>query len=151
MDRNSYARKVGSGRRRKTTAREDQMIVREVTNNRYCTSVELRRLLPGLNVSASTIRRRINERSEFRSEWQSKKPYVSEANRIRRVQWCRDHLNWTVEDWGKVLWSDESPFVLRFNRKRRVWRTAAEKYSYHQQWVTSLSWSNMQLQSKYRV
>lgn len=38
-----------------------------------------------------------------------------------------DQLHYTVEHWSRFLWSDESPFVLRFCQKTRVWRTSEER------------------------
>lgn len=129
VDRNSFDRKVGSGKQRQTTPRENAQILRKVKEDRFTTSIQIKRDLPDLRVGPRTIRRRINDCSELRCCWQTKKPFVSEANRIRRVAWCREHLKWTQEQWAKVLWSDESPFVYRFAQRRRVWRTNDEKYS----------------------
>ena len=41
---------------------------------------------------------------------------------MKRMKFAKDHIHWTTVDWQKVLWSDESPFVLVYNRKKRVWR-----------------------------
>uniref|UniRef100_A0A8R1ENK8 Uncharacterized protein n=1 Tax=Caenorhabditis japonica TaxID=281687 RepID=A0A8R1ENK8_CAEJA len=41
-----------------------------------------------------------------------KKPYISDRNRAARVAWARAHLNWTQSQWERVLWSDESKFML---------------------------------------
>ena len=35
----------------------------------------------------------------------------------------------TIEDWRRVIWSDESPFVLRYNGRKSVWRLGNERYS----------------------
>ncbi len=91
MATNSYERKKGSGKTRKTTEREDQLIIREVRKDRMITSKTIKTNLTTLQVSRQTIRRRINECSEFRSQWQTKKPFISEANRVKRVAWCRHH------------------------------------------------------------
>ena len=32
-------------------------------------------------------------------------------NRKKRLKFARDHLSWTSDDWSKVIWSDESPFL----------------------------------------
>jgi len=37
-----------------------------------------------------------------------RKPPLSEANRIKRLNWALEHLNWTDEQWDEILWSDES-------------------------------------------
>ena len=39
-----------------------------------------------------------------------KKFNVRPDNRPRRVQWAREHLSWTYEEWKRVLWTDESSF-----------------------------------------
>lgn len=39
------------------------------------------------------------------------------------------HKDWTVEDWNKVLWSDESLVrVGELPQKPRIWRQSNEKY-----------------------
>ena len=65
----------------------------------------------------------------MKSCWAVKKPYINENNRIKRLEWCKERKNWTVEQWKQVVWSDESPFVLRYNGKRRVWRHHNERYN----------------------
>jgi hypothetical protein len=47
------------------------------------------------------------------------KPYICEKNRIKRVKWAKEHKNLTVDQWRKVFWTDESPFVLQENCKKR--------------------------------
>ena len=37
-----------------------------------------------------------------------KKPYLNLQQRQRRVEWAKEHRNWSLEQWSKVLWSDES-------------------------------------------
>ncbi|GFX89301.1 HTH_Tnp_Tc3_2 domain-containing protein [Trichonephila clavipes] len=40
-----------------------------------------------------------------------------------RLKWCRKHGNWTVSNWGNVLFTDESRFSLEPDDKRiRIWR-----------------------------
>ncbi|CAD6199297.1 unnamed protein product [Caenorhabditis auriculariae] len=33
-------------------------------------------------------------------------------NHGKTVKWAKEHLNWTRQDWNKILWSDESKFLL---------------------------------------
>jgi len=124
----SLERKKKSGRPRKTTDRDNRKIVLEVKRNRKITGNEIKVNLGLENVSERTIRRRITESGEFASYWAVRKNFINEKNRIKRLKWCRDHANWSPEQWETVLWSDESPFVLIFNRKKRVWRRANERY-----------------------
>ena len=119
-------RKPGCGRKRKTTKYQDRMILREVKKDRKATREEIRESLE-LDVSDRTIRRRISESGEFKSYWATKKPFINENNRKKRVEWCMRHRNWTVEQWRSVIWSDESPFVLRFNKKVRGYGDVSTK------------------------
>lgn len=41
------------------------------------------------------------------------------ANKKKRLNWAQQHKDWTIEDWNKVLWSDESKFEI-FGTKKRV-------------------------------
>ncbi len=116
------------GRKRKTTPREDNLIVREVKKCRRVSCASIRENLGLHNISISTIQRRIKESGKFISTWTKKKPFVSDKNRAIRVKWCKEHLEWTTDEWRKVLWSDESPFVLRYNRRTRCYRMKDEKY-----------------------
>jgi len=64
----------------------------------------------------------------FASYWQTKKPFISADNRKRRISWAREHQQWSEQQWRQVLCSEESPFVLIFNRKKGVWRAHNERY-----------------------
>jgi hypothetical protein len=72
------------------------------------------------NISDTTLRRRLNESGEVKSKQKKKKPFVSDRNRKIRKDWCKYHLKWPNKRWRQVIWSDESPFVFRFNRKTKV-------------------------------
>jgi hypothetical protein len=80
-------------------------------------------------ISLGTISSRIREAGEFNSYWAASKPFISKKNQKCRLQWCQEHIKWSPEQWRRILWSDESPFVLRYNSKKRVWRMANERYA----------------------
>ena len=124
----SYDRAKSPGRPRKTSTVDDRKILIDMQKNRDITAEQLLKENPSIKVSAETVRRRIKESGEFNSYWKVKKPFISKNNRWKRVMWCRAHRGWTKEQWARVLWSDESPYVLRFNRKTRVWRRHNERY-----------------------
>ncbi len=47
--------------------------------------------------------------------------------RQRRLTWAKEKKNWTVAQWTKVLFSDESKFCISFgNHGPRVWRKSGE-------------------------
>ena len=48
---------------------------------------------------------------------------VCEVNRKKRVAWCRERRNWTVDShWRKYIYSDESQIVVGSNNRIYVWR-----------------------------
>lgn len=56
------------------------------------------------------------------------KPLLISQNKKKRLEWARQHENWTTEDWKKVLWSVESKFqVFGSNRRIFVRRSVEEK------------------------
>jgi len=119
------------GAKRKSTALVDRDIVIAAKRNRFITASEIQRTVPGADrLSHSTILSRIKETGELKSYWAAKKPFISEANRVNRLEWAHEHLNWTAEQWNSVLWSDESPFVLRNQGRKRVWRMHNERYDF---------------------
>jgi transposase len=129
LEEQTFQIKPRSGRPRKTSQRTDRMILRKVVSNRFKSLRELQNDFAPLGVSMMTISRRIREDGRFKSYWATKKPFINETNRARRLAWCRERVDWPVERWFKFLWSDESPFVLRYHGKKRVWRLHNERYN----------------------
>ena len=41
-----------------------------------------------------------------------KKPFISPVNRGKRHAWGKKHKEWADENWGRVIFSDESKFNL---------------------------------------
>lgn len=42
----------------------------------------------------------------------SKKPLISTKNARARLKFAQAHKDWSIGDWSRVLWSDESKFNL---------------------------------------
>ena len=58
------------------------------------------------NVSTSTMRRRQCETGLY-SRIAVKKPLLRKQNNVKGLQWGKVHKDWTIEQWNKVLWTDE--------------------------------------------
>ena len=121
-----------SGRPRATTAQEDLDIVLKSKRNRMVTAPDIKaeinsgRVKP---VSTSTVQRRLREKG-LKGRIAAKKPLLRKQNIVKRLRWAREHRNWTVRKWNKVVFSDESKFEL-FGNKRRVFvrRQVGERMS----------------------
>lgn len=118
-----------SGRPRKTTTRDDRVIKNKSTKDPFKTAsqiaVELRK--EGVaDVSRMTVSRRLHNVGLF-GRVAAKKPFISEKNRKARLEFSKAHANWTVEDWQKVAFSDESKFNLFGNDGRAYVRRPIAK------------------------
>ena len=63
-----------------------------------------------------------------------KKPRLTTVHKQKRLVWAKEHKNWTVEEWNRVLWSDESKFEIFGNKRRsfvrrRVRERMLEQYT----------------------
>ena len=81
------------------------------------------------DLSPETIRRRLKSVGQLKCRTAAKKPWLSRGNRLKRLVWARAHVNWTHHQWRKVLWSDESKFVIRYHASRKVWRLKGQRFN----------------------
>ncbi len=58
------------------------------------------------------------------------KPLLHQRQRQKHLTWAVEKKNWTVAQWSKVLFSDESKFCISFgNQGPRVWRKSGEEHN----------------------
>lgn len=67
-------------------------------------------------ISVRTVRRRLCEFG-LNGHVARKKPYISEKNRKARLKFAKEHIDWTQEQWSKVIdhlfiFTDESSIGL---------------------------------------
>ena len=105
------------GRKRKTTIRMDRRIVRMAkTKPRVCS----REIRDGLKVpvSAVTIRRRLCE-ANLPARSPRKVPLLQKRHVLKRIAFAKHHVDWPLEKWRNILWTDESKIVLFGSKGRR--------------------------------
>ncbi|KAG1273829.1 hypothetical protein G6F66_013093 [Rhizopus arrhizus] len=73
----------------------------------------------GKKVGVETVRRALRKAGLGAIE-KPKKPLLSAKNIRNRLSWCISHKDWTVDDWKRVIWSDETK-INRFNSDGRTW------------------------------
>ena len=112
------------------TADEVKKVVSATRNTRTLTTVDIARRLKtstNLYISPMSVWRTLRY-TGYRKVKPTKKPGLTVAQRAARLEWCLDHQHWTLEDWKKVLWSDETSVIYGVRRGgERVWRTVYEK------------------------
>jgi len=79
-------------------------------------------------ISKQTVRNEL-ARQSLHSRIPRFSPLISEINKERRLLWARTYENWTVEDFKKILWLDESTYTqFRTSGFGRVWREPSEEF-----------------------
>ncbi|GFW54804.1 transposable element Tc1 transposase [Trichonephila clavipes] len=101
------------------------MIVLQARRNRRQTAGEIARhttKATGRPISRFIVARRLHDGGLF-----ARRPVrcvpLEPAHRRRRSLWCREHRNWRDNEWGQVLFTDESRFSLSSDSHRiLIWR-----------------------------
>ncbi|GFX33733.1 transposable element Tcb2 transposase [Trichonephila clavipes] len=114
-----------SGRPRGTTPADDRYIVLQARRNRRQIAGEIARHMTqvtGRPIWRFTVARRLHGGGLF-----ARRPVrcvpLTPAHRKRRSLWCREHRNWRDNEWGRVLFTDESRFSLSSDSHRiLIWR-----------------------------
>ena len=118
-----------SGRPYKLAERDWRMLKREAWKNRLLSVVTLTtefQTPSRSNVSTNTVRRELHEMG-FHGRAAAHKPKITMRNAKRRLEWCKAHHHWTLEQWKHVLWSDESHFTIwQSDRGNWVWWMSEE-------------------------
>ncbi|GFW70316.1 transposable element Tcb1 transposase [Trichonephila clavipes] len=125
------SRRHGGGRVRSTTPAEDRYIVLSAKRNRRTTAQQVANQFlaaSGKQISRKTVARRLRG-----GGLHARRPVVcvplTRQHRTARLQWCREHHNWTEQDWACVLFSDESRFSLSSDcRRQLIWRESGTAY-----------------------
>jgi transposase len=97
------------GRTAKLTIRDKRRLQRNILSGSWTTAAEahagLRR--EGINVSAMTVKRTLQSMG-FKAKTKAKKPFLSARHRKARYEWALAHKDWTLDDWKRVIFSDET-------------------------------------------
>ncbi|GFW20895.1 transposable element Tcb2 transposase [Trichonephila clavipes] len=113
------------GRPRGTTPADNRYIVLQARRNRRQTAGEITRHTThatGRPISRFTVARRLHGGGLF-----ARRPVrcvpLTPAHRRRRSLWCREHRNRRDNEWGRVLFTDESRLSLSSDSHRIfIWR-----------------------------
>ncbi|GFY15131.1 transposable element Tcb2 transposase [Trichonephila clavipes] len=119
------------GRVRSTTPAEDRYIVLSAKRSRRTTAQQVANQFlaaSGKQISRKTVARRLRGGGLYARTPVACVP-LTRQHRTARLQWCREHHNWTEQDWECVLFSDESRFRLSSDcRRQLIWRESGIAY-----------------------
>ena len=107
-------------------ARTERLLCRCALSNRHSTLQELKNML-SLTACRESIRH-VLRRNGIISRKPLKKPALTPEQKTKRLEWAKEHENWTIEMWRRVVWSDETQLHLsHFNAHHKIWRKEGEK------------------------
>lgn len=107
-------------RPRSTTAEQDLLIIAAAVDNPFLTAQQIKTEL-GLNIDVQAVRQRLHE-AGLHSRTAARKPLLSDRHKATRLQFAQSHKDWSVEDWGQVMFTDESTFTTKGHERLKVWR-----------------------------
>ena len=115
-----------SGRPKKTTNDTDLQIIFNHTADPFLpASVTASRI----NLSKQSVIRRLSA-AGLKCHRPAIRSCLSERNRTARIQWAHEHARWSREQWSKVMFTDESSFLIDSKDRRiRCYRKDGERYS----------------------
>ncbi|UYV76601.1 hypothetical protein LAZ67_14001425, partial [Cordylochernes scorpioides] len=126
VNNGSMQRQDGSGRPRATTELEDRAIVRMAVAAPESTLSTIQRVT-GTQVSKMTVNRRLRARN-LRDRRLLRCLLLTPVHRQVRLQWCRERSTWNCADWGRIVFCDESRFLLcPDDLRKRVWRRPGQR------------------------
>lgn len=104
-------RPQGSGRPLATTQRADRRLLRLARRNRFAPSSALLNLWDE-PVSGLTVRRRLRA-AGLRPRRPLRRPQLSQRHRQLRLRWAMARCHFRDAQWARIIFSDESRFLLR--------------------------------------
>lgn len=127
-----FTRRPNTRCRRSTSERDDRFIVTTSLRNRHLTAVSIQQQLREVRdvaVSQWTVRRRLKE-ANLTCKRPATGPKLTTAHRQARLQFAREHLNWSIDQWRAVLFTDECRVcIYGSDRRSRVYRRPGERFS----------------------
>jgi len=110
------------GRKKLLSKRDEEFCKNKIVTGQMQHATDVKKALEknfGINVSTNTVKRSLH-RSGLKVGKKKKKPALSPKNRKMRLEFAKQHQQWTVEDWKRVVFSDETK-INRFNSDGMNW------------------------------
>lgn len=121
--------KCKAGAPSKLTDYDKRKIVRLITSDQCDTAAKVNKELQKdgtINVCTRTIQNALRS-SGLRAAPKVKKPLLSKRHIKARLDFAKRHQHWTIDDWNRVIWSDETKINrLGSDGRKWCWKKAGE-------------------------
>jgi len=119
------------GRPKAITPRERRHLKRFIKTNHQTRRMSAHAIIEQLklDVSEATLIKTLAELNIFHRVAR-RRPFLRKLDRQRRLEYARKYKNWTVEDWKRVIWTDETSFQIGMRRGSVdwIWRSPDEEF-----------------------
>lgn len=106
--------------------------VKLITSGKAETAVQVSKALQTITnkpVTAQTVHRHLRS-TGMKAVVKKKKPHLSQKHRRERMDFAIRHKDWTLDDWKRVVWSDETKINhLGSDGRKWAWKRAGEGLS----------------------
>jgi transposase len=124
--------KAPGGRPCKLTAKNVHHALHLISSQRAENAVQVTRTLKTItnqSITPQTVRRHL-KKAGMKAVVKKKRPLLKKSHRQARLDFALTHQHWTVEDWKKVVWSDETKINRMGSDGRKwVWKKEGEGLS----------------------
>ena len=114
--------KCQAGRPAKLTAADKRHMVRLISSGKLSTAVQLTKELKDttkVEIGVDTVRRALKD-AGMKAVSKKKKPRLLPKHIRERLDFALQHQHWTVEDWKRIIWSDETK-INRLGSDGHAW------------------------------
>jgi len=127
-----YLNKSQGGRRSKLSDHNIHYALRLIGTGKAENAVQVTKTLSNIvnqPISAQTVRNGM-KKAGMKAVVKKKRPLLSKKHRQERLDFALSHQDWTVDDWRRVVWSDETKINrLGSDGRKWVWKKAGEGLS----------------------
>jgi ketohexokinase/beta-glucosidase len=139
------------GRHVKLSTPQRKRLVKWATTDSHTRDIpwaEIPKYLPDTlewrGVGSKAIRRAFQTENYTRGV-RRRKPPLSETNRLIRLAWAEEHVNWSEEQWDTILWSDETWTTSGPHRRQWCTRKIGTSELFHpdciqHRWQRKIGW-----------
>ena len=119
-----------AGRKKILSTRTRRKLLRLVTSGQADTAVDVKKSIEnneGIHCSVQTIRNALKEEG-LKAYVKPKKPKLSPRQKRLRMEFATRYKDGTIDDWKRVIWSDETKVNrLGSDGRKWVWRTPGKQ------------------------
>jgi len=128
----SHLSKPVGGHPSKLSSTNIHHAVHLIGSGKASTAVDVTKTLSNIinqPLSTQTVRNSL-KKAGMKAVVRKKKPLLSRRHRKERMDFALEHQHWTVEDWKRVVWSDETKINrLGSDGRKWAWKKAGEGLS----------------------